>query len=407
MENDDSLPQGVGLTAVDLAFRTDPYPILKTLREQAPVHHDRVMNRYICTRHDDVKAILHDKQFFTDPRNANAGSFSREVIGGQFGFGEDPNMLLMDEPDHRRLRGLVSASFKPSAVERWREEIRRIVAETLDAITASEFDLIAAFASPVPTVVIARMLGVDPAMREPFRVWSDQMVQVGFNPFPTAEQQRAAQLAIQALDELFAAEIARRAEGPGDDLISDMVRAELDGERLTQREMIAQCRLLLIAGNVTTTDLIGNGVKALLEFPGQLRKLRDEPGLIGNAVEEVLRYDSPVTNTGRTPNRDFEVGGRIVPRGESLSPSLAGANRDPTVYPDPDRFDIEREDTHHHAFGGGRHLCLGAHLARVEGQEALLGLLRRFPNLRCSERGYAHHAIPSFRGLREFWVRVD
>jgi len=406
--NDEStLPQGVELTAVEERFREDPYPILKSLRERAPVHHDSVMNRYICTRHDDVKAILHEKDFFTDPRNANPGSYSREVIGGRLGFGETPDMLLMDEPDHRRLRRLVSGPFKPSSVERWREEIRRIVDGALEAITVAEFDLIARFAAPVPTVVIARMLGVDPTLYEKFHTWSDQVVQVGFNPFPTVEQQHAAGAAQQALNDLFRDEIARRREAPGDDLLSDMIRAELEGDRLTQEEMIAQCRLLLIAGNVTTTDLIGNGTRALLDFPEQMEKLRADPGLIANAVEEMLRYDSPVTNSGRTPNRDVVVSGCPVPRGESLSLSLAAANRDPAVYPDPDRFDIERADSHHQSFGGGRHLCLGAHLARVEAQEAILGLLRRFPRLSKSARGHVFHAIPSFRGMSEFWVRCD
>jgi len=406
-DDESALPQGIELTPVGERFREDPYPILKTLRERAPVHHDRVMNRYLCTRHDDVKAVLHDKEFFTDPRKANPGSFTREVIGGQLGFGEKPDMLLMDEPDHRRLRRLVSGPFKPSEVERWREDIRRIVEDALDAITEVEFDLIARFAAPVPTVVIARMLGVDPALYEQFHAWSDQVVQVGFNPFPTEQQRRAAAAAQQALDQLFRNEIARRSDSPGDDLLSDMIRAELEGDKLTHEEMIAQCRLLLIAGNVTTTDLIGNGTRALLDFPEQMEKLRADPSLIGNAVEEMLRYDSPVTNSGRTPNRDIVLSGCPVPKGESLSPSLAAANRDPAVYPDPDRFDIERADTHHQSFGGGRHLCLGAHLARVEAQEAILGLLRRFPRLRKSERGHSFRAIPAFRGMREFWVRRD
>jgi cytochrome P450 len=406
-DDDPALPQGVELTAIDDRFCEDPYPILKSLRERAPVHHDAVMNRYICTRHDDVKAILHDKEFYTDPRNANPGSFSREVLGRLLGFGETPDMLLMDEPDHRRLRALVSGPFRPKSVERWREVIRRIVDDVLEAIAEDEFDLIARFAAPVPTVVIARMLGVDPDLYEKFHTWSSQVVQVGFNPLPTVEQQHAAAAAQQALNDLFSDEIRRRGASLGDDLLSDMMRAEVEGDRLTKDEMIAQCRLLLIAGNVTTTDLIGNGTRALLDFPEQMEKLRAKPDLIGNAVEEMLRYDSPVTNSGRTPNRDVVVSGCPVPRGESLSPSLAAANRDPAVYPDPDRFDIERVDTHHQAFGGGRHLCLGAHLARVEAQEAILGLLRRFPRLRKSNRGHVFHATPSFRGMREFWVRRD
>jgi len=251
------------------------------------------------------------------------------------------------------------------------------------------------------------MLGIDPGLYENFRTWSDQVVQVRFNPFPTVAQQQAGAAAQQALNELFSSEIERRGAAAGDDLLSDMIRAKVEDDRLTKDEMVAQCRLLLIAGNVTTTDLIGNGTRALLDFPEQMEKLRANPGLIGNAVEEMLRYDSPVTNSGRTPNRDVVISGCPVPRGESLSPSLAAANRDPAVYPDPDRFDIERADTHHQAFGGGRHLCLGAHLARVEAQEAILGLLQRFPRLRKSDRGHVLHANPSFRGMREFWVRCN
>jgi len=401
----DELPQGMQLTAIDPDFREDPYTILANLREHAPVHEDRELGRFVVTRHEDVKALLHDKGFFTDPWKANPGTFSREIIGATLGFGEKPSMLLMDEPDHRRLRGLVSAPFKPHAVERWRPHIRDIVQAALDKIDEKEFDLIERYAGPVPTVVIAELLGIDAQNHEEFKSWSDLMVQVGFNPFPTEEQKASGQAAGDALDSFFLAEIERRRVDLGEDLLSDMIRAEVAGETLSSEEIIAQCRLLLIAGNVTTTDLIGNAVNALLENPAQMQKLRDDPGLIANAVEEVLRFDSPVTNSGRIPNRDITISGCPMGKGVSLSPSLAAANRDPAVYPEPDTFDITRKDTHHQSFGGGRHLCLGAHLARMEAQEAILGLLNRYPLLGISDRGRVRHAIPSFRGFSEFWVR--
>jgi len=404
-KNADQLPQGMQLTAIDPDFREDPYTVLANLREHAPVHEDRELGRFVVTRHEDVKALLHDKEFYTDPRKANPGTFSREILGATLGFGEKPSMLLMDEPDHRRLRGLVSAPFKPSAVERWRPHIRDIVQATLDKIDEREFDLIERFAGPVPTVVIAELLGIDPQNHEQFKHWSDLMVQVGFNPFPTDEQKVSGEAAAEALDSFFLAEIERRRADLEEDLLSDMIRAEVAGETLSTEEIIAQCRLLLIAGNVTTTDLIGNAVNALLENPAQLQKLRDDPGLIANAVEEVLRFDSPVTNSGRIPNRDITIAGCPMAKGVSLSTSLAAANRDPAVYPEPDTFDITRKDTHHQAFGGGRHLCLGAHLARMEAQEAILGLLQRYPQLAMSDRGRVRHAIPSFRGFSEFWVR--
>lgn len=404
MSDQPKLPQGVELTPMNEMFRSDPYRVLKRLREDSPVLEDHELNRFIYTRHDDVKALLHDREFFTDPRKANPGSFTREVLGARLFGGEEISMLLMDEPDHRRLRALVSAPFKPHAIERWRPHVREIVEGVLDRIEGREFDLIGQFAGPVPTVVIAEMLGVDPQMHEQFKQWSDLVVQVGFNPFPTQEQSGQAALAQELMDAFLLGEINNRRSALGDDLLSDMVRAEVEGETLSAQEIVAQCRLLLVAGNVTTTDLIGNGVKALLENPDQLQKLRARPELIKNAVEEMLRYDSPVLNSGRIPNREINQGGCPVARGSSLSPSLAAANRDPSVYPEPDTFDIEREDTHHQSFGGGRHLCLGAHLARLEAQEAILGLLRRYPLLQFSERGFVYHAIPAFRGMSEFWV---
>jgi cytochrome P450 len=402
--DNDALPQGVQLTAIDENFRADPYPLLHDLRRRAPVLDDRELGRLVYTRHDDVKAILRDKNLLSDPRKANPGSFTREYLGANLGEDEEPSMLLMDEPGHRRLRSLVSGPFTPAAVERWRPRTREVVQRVLDAISEDEFDLIADFAGPIPTVVIAELLGIDPGQHAQFKQWSDMAVQIGFNPFPTEEQLVAGEAAQKALRAFFHEEIERRSGAPGDDILSAMIRAEEEGEKLSREEIVTQCNLLLVAGNVTTTDLIGNGVRALLDFPDQLQKLRNDPGLVENAVEEMLRYDSPVTNSGRIAHADMELGGCPAQKGESLSTSLAAANRDPAVYPDPDCFDIEREDTHHQSFGGGRHLCLGAHLARLEAQEAILGLLQRYPGLGHSARGFVHHAIPTFRGLSHFWV---
>lgn len=397
------LPTGVQLTAIDEEFRKDPYPILRRVQSATRVLQDGELGRYIYTDHDDVKAILRDKALWSDPRKARPGTFTREFLGSE---DEEPSMLMMDDPDHRRLRLLVSRPFTPAAVERWREPVRAIVQQVLDEITEEEFDLIGQFAGPIPTIVIASMLGIDPAMRESFKDWSDTSVSIAFNPFSTAEQIEAGQRAMKSLDDFFATEIEARRGNPGDDLLSDMIRAEEEGQKLTVAEIISQCNLLLVAGNVTTTDLIGNGVKALLDNPEQLQKLRDDPGLIENAVEEMLRFDSPVTNSGRISSGPMNLGGCPVDAGESLSTSLAAANRDPAVYADPDRFDVEREDTHHQSFGGGIHLCLGAHLARLEAQEAVLGLLSRYPLLEHGTGGLTYAAVPSFRGMAEFWVRA-
>lgn len=402
MSKTEGIPTGVALTAIDETFRADPYPVLNKLRDSTRVLHDDELGRYIYTHHDDVKAILRDKDLWSDPRKAAPGTFTREFLGNE---DEEPSMLLMDEPDHRRLRMLVSKPFTPAAVERWRDPVRATVQNVLDEIEDDEFDLIARFAGPIPTIVIAQMLGIDPSRRESFKEWSETSVKVAFNPFSTPEQREAGQQAGEALNEFFGREIEARRQHLGDDLLSDMIRAEEDGEKLTVSEIVGQCNLLLIAGNVTTTDLIGNGVKALLDNPEQLEKLRADHGLIQNAVEEMLRFDTPVTNSGRIANRTIEFGGCPVAARESLSTSLSAANRDPAVYPEPDRFDIEREDTHHQSFGGGRHLCLGAHLARLEAQEAILGLLDRYPSLAHADRGHTYSAVPSFRGMTDFWVR--
>ncbi len=402
---DESLPNGIELTPLNDSFRENPYPALAALRTHAPVLLDTELGRVIYTRHDTVKSILRDPEMWSDPRKANPGTFTREFLGANMAEDEEPSMLLMDEPGHRRLRSLVSHSFTPAAVERWRERTQTVVERVLDAIDTDEFDLIQEFAGPVPTVVIAELLGIDPGMHDDFKTWSDTSVISAFNPFPTEDQRRASEAANKSLWDFFENEIATRRQQLGDDLLSDMIRAEEDGDKLTVEEMIRQANLLLIAGNVTTTDLIGNGVKALLDNPEQWQILLDDPSLIANAVEEMLRFDSPVVNSGRIANRDMEIDGCPVGKGESLNTSLAAANHDPEIYPDPTKFDITREDTHHQSFGGGRHLCLGAHLARLEAQEAILGLMRRYPNLTHGEQGLVYHAIPSFRGMSNFWVK--
>ena len=204
----------------------------------------------------------------------------------------------------------------------------------------------------------------------------------------------------------FLEQIEARRARPGPDVISQMLAAEFDGQRLSDRDIVNQCNLLLVAGNVTTTDMIGNGVKALLANPEQLAKLRANPDLIGATVEEVLRYDSPVTNSGRISHDDIEIAGCPIRRGESLDVSLAAANRDPAVYDNPDVFDIERKQIPHQAFGGGRHHCLGASLARLEGGEAILRLVQRFPKLAMSEKGFEMAGIPAFRGMTSCWLRI-
>lgn len=396
-----ALPTGLELTALDPVFREDPYPVLHRLRALDPVHHDAVLGRFVLTRHDDVRDALYDLRLWTDPRKALPDTFAHRFLRD----GDDePSMLLMDEPEHKRLRGLVSRSFTPRAIERWRPRVREIARRLVASVHEGEHDWIAHVAGPLPTVVIAELLGIDASRHADFKRWSDDAVLVGFNPSPAEEDKRRGVSAQAALGTFFREEIERRRSGLGDDLISDMLRAEDGRDRLTDDEIVMQCNLLLIAGNVTTSDLIGNGTKALALHPEQQRILRERPELIPNAVEETLRFDSPVTNSGRIASIDMEIGGVRIARGENLSTSLAAANRDPAVYPDPDRFDVTRADTHHHAFGGGRHLCLGAHLARMEAQETFAAMLESFRVVAPGSGGHRYAATPSFRGLKALWL---
>ena len=340
---------------------------------------------------------------WSDPRKANPGTYTYELLGGNDPDNE-PSMLHMDNPDHKRLLSLVSKPFMPAAVEKWRPRTREVVAAVLNRIDSTEFDLIKDFANPIPAIVIAELLGIDSSCFDDFKAWSEAAVKTAFSPFPDPEDVELAEVAQGKLNEFFVNEIQQRREHPGDDLLSELIRAEEAGDKLTEVELMDQCNLMLVAGNVTTTDLIGNGVKALLDHPDQMALLKNNRGLITNAVEEMLRFDSPVVGSARIPNKDTDIQGCPIVKGATLAVSLAAANHDPAVYPDPGRFDIERVDTHHQSFGGGRHMCLGAHLARVEAQEAILALIARFPELRYSDKGFVRAVVPGFRGYESLWV---
>lgn len=401
----DAVPTGVQLTALEERFRRDPYPVLDELRAAEPVHHDQQFRRYVLSSHDDIDAVLRDRTMEVDPRKALPGTYMTLFARGDTGDAQ-PSMLFLDAPDHTRLRSLVTKAFTARAVEQMAPRIQAIIDELLDAVAGQQrFDMIAAFAAPLPTIVIAEMLGVDPADRDDFKRWSDDGV-LGFDPLLDEEGQQKVMRAITALDDYLRRAIAERRTAPRDDLISSLIRVEEAGDQLNDQEIVTMCALLLTAGNVTTTDLIGNGVLALLQHPEQMQKLRDDPSLLKNAVEEMLRYDSPVVQTARMPAQPTAIGGCPVGAHESILTSLAAANRDPAVYAEPHKFDVTRADTHHHSFGGGVHYCLGAPLARLEAQLAFASLLQRFPSMRLAEQELEWRRLPAFRGLPRLLVEV-
>ena len=407
MSDEQPLPTGLQLTALDPVFRERPHEYLDRLRTEDPVHHDVELGRLFLTRFEDVRAVVSNRSLRVDTRKA-PDTVQRRVVRGDVSPGAfEPSMLQLDDPDHKRLRGLVSQAFNQRSVDALRPRIRVIADELLDAVSGRDsFDVIAEYSSPLPIIVIAEMLGVGAGDLAQFKRWSDARSQV-FNIARTPEQAAESATARQELDDYFARAVDERRGRRGTDLISALVSAQESGDRLTQREIVTTCNLLLIAGNLTTTDLIGNGVHALLAHPDQLAKLRAHPELMANAVEEILRYDPPVVQTRRLALEPLEVGGMQVRAPEVITTSLLAAGHDPARHSDPHGFDIERTDTSHLAFGGGAHFCLGAPLARAEAEIATRLLFDRFPSLRLDPRHpIEHKQVPVFNGLRALWARA-
>ena len=340
------LPTGTELTALDDAFRDDPYPVLERLRREDPVHHDKELKRWFVTDHALVRQLLRDKDFCVDARRASEGSFARSIADPR----EPPSMLGLDDPDHRRLRSFVSRAFAPNSIALMRLAVQRLVDGVLAGLRGrTSFDLIAEYAAPIPFLVLAEMLGVDSSEQHSFRAWADAKV-LAFDPLRSPQASATIAEADAGLRAYFQRAIAARRAAPRDDLLSDLVRANEEGETLSEDEIVTMCNLLIVAGIVTTTDLIGNGMLALLRAPEQYRKLHSHPELIAGAVEEMLRFDSPVIQTGRIATQDYSCAGRRIAKGDSISLSLGAANRDPRVYQEPDKFDIERNDSHHLSF---------------------------------------------------------
>jgi cytochrome P450 PksS len=316
------------------------------------------------------------------------------------------NMLDLDPPDHTRLRGLVSKAFTPRLVEQMRGRVQALTDHLLDNVRGrGRFDLIRDYALPVPTTIIAEMLGVPAADRHRFQRWSNVLVSTGSSKWGVVLAIPSVWMFLRYTRKLIK---ARRAQ-PRDDLVSALTRAEEAGRQLSEDELVAMVVLLLVAGHETTVNLIGNGTLALLEHPDQLAKLRDDPSLIRPAVEELLRFGSPVeAATERYPREDVTIAGVTIPRGEMVLAVIASANRDERQFANPDKLDITREPNKHLAFGLGAHFCLGAALARMEGQIAIGTLLRRAPGLRLAVEPGALRWRPGLvlRGLKALPVAV-
>ena len=382
------LESGIAYNPVARRNTQDPYPAYAALRDKGQAHRSRLLNAWIFGRYRDVDAILRDWQRFSNDASKAATPGKRAAIPDP----GTPSLLSLDPPDHRRLRSLVSKAFTPRAINALEPHIRSLMHELLDGIEdLSGFDLMEAVAKPLPVIVIAEMLGVPPEDRARFRGWSDRRARI-LEPTIGAEEREDAVRAADALDAYFAPIVEERRADPQDDILSGLAQAEEEGDRLDECEMLTMLRLLLIAGNETTVNLIGNGMLALLRHPEQLQRLRDDPSLIPSAVEELLRYDSPVQIDLRRVVEDCDVNGFPVKRGDDIVLLIGGANRDPEQFEDPDGLDVGRSESSHISFGRGIHACIGAPLARLEARIAIEMLLERFSSIRLSG------PPPRFRG---------
>lgn len=389
----------------------DPFPFFAGLREHRPVAWSATHRAWLVSRHDDLTDCLFDERLSSDRIRpvfeTKLSPAQQEQRRPTYALLEDW-MVFTDPPRHTRLRGLVRKAFTPRAVARLEPRIVEVVDGLLDGLAGEtgEVDLIARFCYPIPAVVIAEMMGVPRADVERFKAWSDCVLTLVFGTAPDRDRQAAAQDGLIELRDYLAELVERFRRAPAENLISDLAAAVEDDDRLSTDEIVATCVLLLFGGHETTTNLIGNGTRALTGHPEALRWMLDHPDAMPGVVEELLRYDGPSKLEVRRCVADLRLRGETITEGSQVFLLQGAANRDPDAFADPDRLDPTRTAGRHLGFGLGVHYCLGAPIARLEGRIALERLLRRFPELRPGRTPESWHATLVSRGMTEFPVRL-
>ena len=406
----DASPRELGFDPWDIQFIANPYPVYAELRERAPIMFEESTDHWLVPRFADVNALLRDRRFgrtyhhlATDPE---MGRPEAPEWHAPFWHLIRSGILDMEPPDHTRVRRLVSKAFTPKMVEGLRPRIRRLMDELADDVAgAGEVDLIEAIAEPLPVEVIAEMLGVPNEDRPLLRPWSAEICLM-YELNPSDEYAHRAIAACNDFGEYLRELSRERRRQPKDDLISALAQVVDEGERLTEDELIGTCVLLLNAGHEATVNVTGNGWLALFRNPEQLELLRQEPDLTPRAIEELMRFDTPLQMFERWVLEDVEIDGMQVTKGSELGLVFGSANHDPKVFDRPDLLDISRRDNPHLAFGAGIHFCLGAPLARVEGQIALGELVRRFPKLQLATDEPEYKENITLRGLKSLPLRL-
>lgn len=393
------------ISAFDPVARENPHPRMKALRERSRVLRDEAIKTWLLTRYDDIRATVNDGTFVRHPRNAEEGSISRMLLDPNDPDGTRTSILFMDNPDHARNRGPLMEAFY-RRIKTMRGEIEALIDGVIEAAPASgRFDLMEHIAVPVPILVIAHILGVDESRLKEFREWSEGLI-LGLNPLRTPEQTAFMEDSAAKLDAYFTELMAERRKAPREDLISDMVQAQAAGGDFSDNELRINLQALLVGGNLTTTDLIGNGVWLFLTHPEQLEAFKADPKLDQTAVEEVLRYEAPVQATSRIVSEDREVAGCPMKKSQPVFMSLAAANRDPDKFANPEVFDVTVKRPSHVSFGGGAHICIGAPLARIEARRVYRKLFERFPNMKLPDQALTWRALPFFRGIEKLEIEV-
>jgi pimeloyl-[acyl-carrier protein] synthase len=377
----------------------NPYPLYRKLRSEDPVHWDRFLHTWVVTRYPDVLNVLHS---FSADRTPTPEQLTAMGLSGLNPIAKVmvKQMLFMDAPAHTRLRGLASAAFTPGKVEVLRGHIQEIAEDLLDRVqTLGRMDIIADFAAPMPAIVTAELLGVPTEDHTDLKKWSADFAEMLGNFQHNPDRIPRVLESTNNLTTYFQAAIDKARQHPREGLIHSFITAEINGDRLTDEEIVANCIVTLVGGQETTTNLIGNGLLTLMRNPEQLAQLRDDPSLIPSAVEELLRYESPSQHTGRIAREDVQIGDRQIRKGQAVMAIMAAANRDPERFPDPDRLILDRSDNKHLAFGWSSHFCFGAPLARMEGQIAFETILRRLPNLEVAPGPLTWRNNSGLRGL--------
>ena len=387
-------------------FVQNPYPAYRRLLEEGSLHYLDVSGMWAVWAifsHADCAAIAKDPRLSAKRAERFLVTLptSRRAEFAELARRLSLWMIFMDPPEHTRLRKLMNKGFSREAIETLRPQVEAIVNRMLEPLRhASEAELMEKFAYPMPVRVISEMLGVPETMQESFLRWSSAIALFNGSPDRTVEHARAAQEAVLALTDFFRQAVAARKQHKGTDLISFLIDIEEEGEVLTEEELYAQCVMMLFAGHETTRNLIGNGIYTLLQHPEQRRELCENPDLIRSAVEEILRYESPIQYTARVVQQEMEICGRRIPPRQTILCMLGAANRDPKQFKDPDRFDTRRLNNQHLAFSAGPHFCIGGQLARLEGQIAILQTIQRFPRMHLAVQTPEWANNVGFRGLK-------